>query len=259
MAAADLATEILADSPKAYWKCQEDGTTGHQLPQDSSGNGLHMTTRQSTNFSYGAAGLPVLGDKMIVCAGGSGFERATLSTVTHDFTIEMVVQVQAVTVDPQALIYNGDGGANGWGLFVRTTGKLQPLLGGVAFLTITNTALTIGTTDWYHVVFVKRAAGTAPEIWINATKDTAVQATTAPAAPSGGRTFFNEDTACQGGYAHVAIYESALSSTRIGAHYTALTTPGTAIKTVMGVTYPGSVKTAIGLAQASVKTVDGLV
>lgn len=39
---------------------------------------------------------------------------------------------------------------------------------------------------------------------------------------------------------------------------TATGAPATSIKTVMGVTYPTNVKTAMGLAQASVKTIDGL-
>lgn len=260
MAAADLAAAILADSPKAYYKCQETGVGSDLYPLDASGNGLDMNakTSLSTGFVYGQTGWSLLGDKMIVLAGGRSLWRTTqVSTVVANFTAEFVIQIQA-TGNGQGIFYNGNGGSNGWGILANSDGTIQPLLGGVAGLTKTNTVLTIGTSSWYHVFFVKRAAGTSPEIWINGVKDTAVQGTTAPRAPSG-TTNINGNTGCQAGYSHVAIYETALSSTRIAAHWTALqAAPSTAIKTILGVSYPTNVKTVEGLAQASVKTVEGL-
>lgn len=65
----------------------------------------------------------------------------------------------------------------------------------------------------------------------------------------------NQNTSCQVGYSHYAIYESALSTTRIAAHWAALQVPGSAIKTLAGVPI-ANVKTIMGVPIADVKTVE---
>lgn len=209
-----LAAAILADTPKLYWKCQE--ASGSLV--DSSGNGLGSTATFGAP-TYRVASAASLGDFMIKLVPADSFTRNPVpSTVVSNFTLELIWQPQVITLDTQSIFQIGDPPNNGWGICQLLSGKLQPVLGGVALLTATTTTLTIGTANWYHVVMVKRGVGTAMEVWINGVLDGAVQAGTAPAAPTL-QIGLKLGTSLTGGVAHAAIYESALSAARIAAHY----------------------------------------
>lgn len=212
--------EVLTDSPKAFWKCQEASGT----LVDSSGNGLDLSTVTGTPV-YQTAG-PYTSDYAVRCPGGAGFNRGTLvSTVQSNFTIEMWVMVEAVTANDQTLIYQGNSGANGWGIVVDTNRTFQYLCGGVALGASSSGA--IGSATFTHIA-VKRAASQWT-YYVNGSVDTANAGTTNPGAPSGTTTrVINAAGSAQGRYAYIAIYESALSDARVAAHYAA-SAPGTSL------------------------------
>lgn len=201
-------SEVLSDSPKAFWPMQE----ASGLPQDFSGNGLHFTTNNGAGKTYGVSG-PFSDVVGITMPGGQNFQRTQVSTVQDNYTMEMWMQYAASGGDDR-LYMNGNGGSSGWGIdFSSGTGKIRGLLGGVTFLSESVAAVVSG---WKHIVMV-RESGTS-KYYINGNLDTGNAGTNTPNAPSGS-TQVGSDTQVQATWALCAIYETALSSTRIAAHY----------------------------------------
>ncbi len=206
------AAAVLTDSPVAYWEYQD--CSG--FPVDSSGSGLNMNAVTSTSgLIYRRPGaLTDPRDLSIEQAGGSTFTRsAPVSTVTNNFTIEMWVKVAAVTFTNQALVYNGIGSTDGWGLMIDTDFKLLYLAGGVAFGGKNTTALTVNT--WAHIAVTRNTTWT---YYVNGSPD-GTGGTTTPNVPA--TRVQVGDGAVQRFQSHIAIYNTALSAARIAAHYAA--------------------------------------
>ena len=205
---------VLADSPLAFWQAQE--TAGNLA--DSSGNG-NATTGTNGAPTYHQPGAPGLGFQMVY-PGLTNNNLAVFLTSQSNFTLEGTFQLQSVTANGQAILYNGNGGANGWGIVANTNGSLAMLCGGVILGNSTATLLAIGTTKWYLVQLVKRAVGTAAELWINGTQDSTPGPTNTPNVPTGSMTL-GAGASVQVGLSYAAIYNTALSSAQISSHYTA--------------------------------------
>lgn len=206
------AAAVLADSPKAYWQMQECTST----PQDSSGNMLDMTSWNGWEHDYRQrAFLTDTLDRSMFWIGGRNPQRnPQVSTVTSNWTLELFVQVDVITLSDQTLFYNGNSGANGWGLLIGTDMKLRALAGGVAFGTRSNGTLSLSTP--YHVAL--RNSGGTWTYFINGSPDP-VTNSISPGTPSGPTKV--GDSAHAGYFGHAALYESGLSDARIAAHYAA--------------------------------------
>lgn len=208
-------SEVLADSPKAFW--EEQDASGN--PVDSSGNGLDMTSI-SGSPSYRKIG-PQGNDYGIETAGSQQFSRSTISTVVNNLTIEMWLYPEIITDIRQGVFLNGNSASNGYGVYVDTsTLKYHVLICGVAFGAASTTPLVLNV--WQHLVVVRRSGQW--EYWRNGVQDATNPGTTAPNTPSGGSTAIGNpfSASMQAAQAYVAFYETALSSTRIAAHYNAV-------------------------------------
>lgn len=207
---------VLADSPKAFWQ-EQDASGG---PVDSSGNGLDLGLFGGGTSTYQVAG-PGTSHFAIETHGGVAASRSTISTVTDNFTMEFWIYPETVADVHQGMFYNGNPASNGYQVQCdQTTLKYYGVLSGVGFLTASTTALTLNA--WQYIVIVRRS--TQWEYWRNATQDATNPGTAAPTAPSGGNTRIGnpQGAAMQARQAYVAFYETALSSTRITAHYAAM-------------------------------------
>lgn len=231
-----LAAEILADTPKAFWKCQE---TARTFPQDASGNALHMATEDKRGvwkcpgpfaYSCDASRQPPQNphEPNDWALGMAAYRRSVVSTVVNNWTMEILVCPQGPFSDVQMIMGNGDGSTNaggastGYDLFWSGTGgKFQVGYRGVAVNS--DSAVTCAINTWYHLI-VCRDAGTL-KYYVNGAVDTANAGTGAPATPingSVGGTKIGNQGAVSQFIAYAAFYETALSAARAAAHYGAI-------------------------------------
>lgn len=244
MAAADYVTEVLSDSPMAFYEMQE--ASGN--PQDSSGNGWHITTSGGSP-DYRQIG-PMSGSYSIRLPFLAYFSRATFSTAVDNITVECWLQAVNVAAGVARGIWNNYGvndarnaAINGWGFFIADNAKLQSLRQGIDYNAQSSAALSLPaygsnllpilgvgggnptTASWTHIV-VTRDAGTW-KYYVNGSVDTSNAGTGAPAAAasSGGYTarmdISQPNETADVRIAYVAYYETALSSTQVSDHYNA--------------------------------------
>jgi len=232
MAASDYVTEVLSDSPIAFWDFQD--ASGY--PVDSSGNGLDMTTTTGT-ISYQELG-PLGEDYSIRIAAGR-ISRAKVTSAVNDFSMEWWIQLINPSFDGGLIGTATTGGANGWSVITAVTPYVQAVCQGVALMN-TSTALlpnpvstgnvllpmlgvgagkpTVG--GWTHLV-VTRDSGTW-KYYFNGSVETSNAGTTAPTAPGGSAvSFVGDEYLAEARFAYPAIYETALSSTQVSDHYNA--------------------------------------
>lgn len=210
MALADYVSAVLADTPKAYWECQD--ASGN--PQDSSGNGLHMTSVTGTP-DYTFATGPCGDDTCIRVIGGENLQRSSqVSTVTDNFTMELWYWIEAGAGDE--ILCNGNRATNGWGIRSTSGTKFAGLVCGI--IVLSNCAASL-TAAWRHIVVV-RESGTW-KYYVDGSSDTSNAGTNAPNTPSGTVLVNGGTDSTQARYAHIAIYETALSSVQVAAHYAA--------------------------------------
>lgn len=221
-ASSAYASEVLADSPLAYWRMGE--TSGTTIT-DSSGNG--RTGTYSGSVTLGATGL-LIGDsdKAVTVSNsvvGSVANAAWMNVNT--ITVEVWIQPTAAGVVGSREIvcrdFNGSGGTGSQWRIRLNAGKPEALLWHPALTVITAaTALTVGST--YHIVFTYDGANM--RLYVNGSQ-------VASSAQTGNITTGQPITfGCLGNAVsetwngpidEVAVYGTALSSTRIAAHYAA--------------------------------------
>jgi hypothetical protein len=203
---------VMADVPRVFWPLQEAAS-----PQDFSGNALHLNSQTGTP-DYQQPG-PLSGYS-IRCVGGEWLERTTqVSTVVDNFTMEVLVNIQAVTSDNQKLFYNGNSGANGYGIIVDVSGKFAYLCGGVDFGG--DSVGAIVGNGFRHIVVTRTA--TQWRYYIDGVLDRENLGTTTPVTPSG--TTLLGDAFLQTAYSFVALYQTALSAEKVAAHFRAMRVP----------------------------------
>jgi hypothetical protein len=131
------------------WHLNEAGGTA----ADSSGAGNTATPSGTTVITTGKIGNSRY--------SGATTDKITtgnvVTTATNNFALEAWVKWDGTdTASNQMLVYNGNAGANGWGIFLSQTDSRQIhfLYGGVVDID-TNTALTAGT--WTHIAMVRNS------------------------------------------------------------------------------------------------------
>lgn len=229
-----FAAEVLADSPKAFWKCQD---TARTVPVDASGNGLNMATEdkrgvwkcpgpyaESCDASRARPPDPRTPNDWSL--GMAAYRRAVVSTVVNNWTMEIWVCPQGPFADLQMIMGNGDGntnaggGNNGYDLYWSgTAGKFQ--VGYRSVVVTTDSTITCSINTWYHIV-ATRSAGTLI-YYVNGAVDTAnansANTPITPTSGAGGGTKIGNQGGTSQFIAYAAFYESVLSAARVAAHY----------------------------------------
>lgn len=226
------AAVVLSDSPVAYWRLGEtSGTTA----VDSSGNGL-----DSVYFNGVGLGAPgaIAGDSNSA-ATLDGFddriERAPVTTQLTAVTLEAWVYWSGCcdAAGGPLTLYNGESGSNGYGLQISSGGgsscgpanQLFVLLGGVT-CDAAGAGGAIPLNSWTHVAATRTSANVWA-IYVNGDKRTERSGASPNPITSGATTIADHsgggggDGALQGRVDEVAVYTSALTPTRIRAHYEA--------------------------------------
>lgn len=236
---------VLADSPAGYWRLGEaSGTTA----ADSSGNGRSATY---ANVTLGATGLIANDSNTAATFNGTSSEvsRAdeTLFDLPGNFTLEAWIKPTAVGA-ARSILSKTEGEA--WGLELTATNKVLFYFRTEAgeFPEVVGGSVVANNT--YHVVVTK--SSTTLILWVNGAKISEFATTKVPRNQAGkfriGK-FSNEvPQPFIGVIDEVAIYESALSETRIKAHYAVGTTKAgppvnTALPVITGTPRVGSTLT----------------
>ncbi len=206
--------EVLADTPRGYWKFTEPSGTSIA---DSSGNSLTLTTHNSPTL--GVTG-PRTGETACFFASGSSqyADRAdnNLLDLADTFTIECFYKRGSVVGTFQYIISKG---ANAYGMLMYDTNVVQGQIQAVQ--NVANSSSTIGNdSTWHHIAFTK--TGTTRKIYVDGADVTSLgtNGTGTDNATSlfiGGKSDLT--SFLEGTLAHVAVYPTALSAARITAHY----------------------------------------
>lgn len=255
-------SEVLADSPLAYWRLEETSGTS---AADSSGNGKTGTYQGSLDL--GQPGLITSGLALHCHGSIAGVLVAnafSIPTATSPFTFEAWIKLTATGTRPivsgrnsTSANQNLDFGVNSGKLYVQPRGD-----NNAGLITLQSPG-NVNDGSTHHVVATRSTA----KLWTLYVDGSSV-ATQSDGLTSGctnlNLAYIGQENRnllyMDGTIDEVAVYQTALSAARVLAHYNAgiAAAPTSSIKTVMGVSYPTNVKTAMGLAQASVKTIDGL-
>lgn len=234
------AAEVLGDGPLLYWRLGEsagptaqDHTANNRdgtYTNDGSGRIIYSGAGAIVNDPAGNTSIELVSD-----VNGIGRVRRAASTDwdNSNFTVEMWVK-KVIDSNFMHMAQVGDSTSSNWRwvLCLRGTTANEPLEVRVAGLTASGLASAdtggLNTSDWYHVVLTWD--GTDYVFYLDGS---AIGTVTASAAQSPQTSVTNQpfvvgatDTdvtaACfEGHLDEVALYSTALSSTRISAHYNA--------------------------------------
>ena len=127
--------------------------------------------------SYSPTTPPFVNSTLSMAFNGNGdrYTGAVVSTATDNFGVEAWVKSNGNTANNATLVYNGNSGNSGWGLF-RAGSAYGFLYGGV-----TLNGLAPVTTNWTHLALVRDAGVTS--LYVNGQRIST--AAGAPAAPAG--------------------------------------------------------------------------
>lgn len=219
-------TEILADSPTAYWKLDE--ASGNFA--DSSGNGFTLTPSGTIRYQQSALVLRT-SDKYAHFESGAGASRAGALGLTMPLTGDWTIEgIMLASIDTQVALFSiaglGDASAN-----TNAQAGLYTPSGNIAAFWESGTGsnqevqfLAIPRARPIHVVMIKDGTANTLDLWINgcfiAQKPYTTEPTGGVAANVstgiGQTDGFNSGNL---GLAHVAFYNgSKLSGARILQH-----------------------------------------
>lgn len=213
---------VLADSPIAYWEFDETSGTNAADSSVNSFNGTYETGHTLATSSA-AANLGTAVD----------FSGGYVSLGSHDlgslaaYTVEAWINLDSVA-GFSSLIATSATGAGSMA-FNISDGKIDFSNGwGVQ-----SGANTIAVDTWYHVAVTK--AGTSATIYINGSE---VANGSVGAGPDSFSNFnigaWGTSRKVDGTMDEVAIYNTALSDTRIAAHYAAASVPEPSSAALLG-------------------------
>jgi hypothetical protein len=203
--------EVLVDSPLGYWRLGESSGT---VAQDETTNNLDLTYSGSPTLGVTGA---VVGDTA-VSFSGSGQQAYSasgiLSSISDTFSYEFWLKRNNTTAAVQGLF--SDGAVEG-----RLTAS-----GNLAFRDVSKSpdlatsSTTITDTNWHHIVFTK--SGLALKVWVDSVDRTTLGTNSTIPSHTQALNWALSQTA----YGNVtldecAIYPTALSQTRVQAHYNA--------------------------------------
>jgi hypothetical protein len=174
-----LDAEIMADTPTAFWKLDE--ASGN--PQDSSGNGFHLTSTTNLTYQYAPIipSLPTTSFLRFNATTGQASYTGVLGTsppLTGSWTYEIVVNVDTFTSNNCGLCRMGAAGETAATNFqvlpyLASTGALAIYWesgSGVDRDNITTTNLVEGKS--YHLVFQKDGTNDTLTFYVNGIKVT---------------------------------------------------------------------------------------
>lgn len=228
------ASEVLSDAPFVYWRLGE--ASGN--PQDSSGGGRHGVW-----FSPGGLGYqPVRGEPSLIAGNPDAAVRidpaASVNAYVGPFTAQTFTAItleawvkpeaHALTNDPHAVLF-GNVTSGAARIYIQRADNIPRMLARTGAGTVqTGTTgvapLAVGTT--YHVVGTYD--GTTVRLYVNGALVASNSGATGPLA--GTQTYFSVSGQAAGPYYwagtldEAAVYPTALSATRIAAHYATGTT-----------------------------------
>jgi hypothetical protein len=205
---------VLADGPRAYYDCQD--LSG--LLQDTSGNGLHMTSSSGSPV-YRRPGPDQMDGAYSIKMDGASFSRSQITGNTDFITFEFWYRPSPLDASNHTLVGNNNGGTNGYQLITPSSGHFAWVLQGLSILSSNSTLMTVGAS--YYIVATRN---TTWRYYINANFDGAPAATD-PIAPSGGTTSINGNANGTYEISNFAFYLSELSAAQVTAHYAAAQTP----------------------------------
>ena len=223
----DYELEVLADSPKGYWKLDESsGTRAH----DFSGNGKHGTyvnspslASRTLNSILGAVSdFDGTNDHVSITGLGAGSYS--------DITVEAWVSADALNAGSGIVSeqYTGVGDKVAGALGLDPSGAAATTLDFARYSgsswAVTTPSYTVSTGTLYHVVGAIDGTGTTGRLYVNGSQVATVTMSYTPDDDAwyiGRRHDTGGSPYWDGIIGHVAIYDSELSSTRIAAHYAA--------------------------------------
>ena len=210
-ASADFATEVMADSPEAYYRFEEPA--GNTTIRDSSGNGLDSTA--VVNVELGSSGPLGLAGRF----SGDGYAQLglQLSPAGGDFSIEALVRFDVTDVN-RSIVSQHPGRAL---LYRLGSGKLRTYLGGSR----NSSSFAASEGDWHHVVMTVEVDPGGTDDTIRFYIDGQATGTgTETAEPASGSWRLGNNLI--GAIDELAVYTRLLNVSRIQAHYEA-TVPDT--------------------------------
>lgn len=220
------AMEVLDDTPVAYYPCQEfagmlkDIASGYHMEDFFYDGSINHMPYYRLDGPLTSACDKAIGDLAAVAPNFIRLEP--IITSVDDFTIE--AWVYPATADASyAIFYNGYVGNDGYGMFLGKTGGSLYLRGAIGSGGTPDSADAVDVDEWSHLV-VQRDSGTW-RFYINGAAS-GTGGTTAPSTPTSDATYGGAAIHCgadANGWkaAHIAFYDSVLSSGRIAAHYAA--------------------------------------
>lgn len=225
--------EVLADSPKGYWRLGATATT------DSSGNGYTLTTGGTptavtglvpTDTADGARDIDTPDTDFYTLSSGSPGADDMDYEGTSSFSVECWVNLRTPGAGEFERIVAHEDGSNGWILYYHDTAGIgigRNRAGSFQLKDEVPSGGTLGVT--YHVVGTYD--GSNLRLYINGSESgTSITDTTSIGAYTAnlriGRSPLGGTTGMNGVVDEVAVYPTALAADRIAAHYTAGTSAG---------------------------------
>lgn len=204
---------VLANSPVGYWKMDESSG----LPQDSSGNGNHMTAVTGSP-SYQQAGPFGAGsiELAIEYPSAANHERAVVSTATANITVEMWVRRNGGTSAGSNIFHHGTTSGGFEIEYSNTIGAFRGNLPGVGTL---GSMGTIPDTTWTYIALRRETTTwTGYLIPVGGSDTVSVPGTASPGTPVGNTRILGT-AATSTRVAHLAYYESAVPWEQLGLRY----------------------------------------
>lgn len=218
--AVDFIAAINADSPKAFYKCQEASGT----IVDSVSGGSQSLSNLFGTIAYQQPGP--MGDYSIrFNTTGNAFSNAAASLVTDNFTFGFWGKTGGGSIsNSRRCLMNGNSGNRGWEIEVNLDGTFH--YGNNAGASAGASSTGVLSASVFKLIHVVRRSGTW-EYYLNGVLDTSNAGTDTPTASlTGDSVQLGAATDLDIYIAHAFIFESALSATRIAAHFAAGSSAG---------------------------------
>ena len=225
-------SEVLADSPAVYWRLQETNPTTTTTLADSSGHGVTGTVQASGASSVAG---PFTGENAIKLPGGSGSDIEDSNGYNPGGGLNLdVCSFDCWFKRPDTTTQQGIGGLTPWVsgghsavLMMTASGALQLWSYNSNNMLVQSTS-SITDTGWHHVAFTKN--GSSVHLYLDSVDVTGTVTNVTMSTSTGvdfvvGDAFKGSPTAdvySNATFAEAAAYLSALSATRIQAHYNAV-------------------------------------
>ncbi len=211
-------SEVLADSPKAYFRMAE----ASGLIQDSSGLAHHATVATGTATYQQASPITSDASDFSIDFSSDNFSIPNHADLTFGDTLTAEAWVYRADLGVTRVISGRGGTALTWGVDGANdkifTAKADT--GAICY-----SSITLAASTWYHVVYTK--ATSTNTLYINGvdvTSSVTNQTLASPAVPLIVGADYNGTLPWAGRLDEVAFYATALSSARVSAHYAAAAT-----------------------------------